>query len=72
MVRYNSERSGGSQMELEGKLALVTGGGRGIGRAVALELAERGADVLVNYLRNGDSAEDGADVRGDRRALGIP
>src|SRR3954451_22630877 len=45
-------------MELEGKLALVTGGGRGIGRAVALELAERGADVLVNYLRNGDASEE--------------
>ena len=54
-------------MELEGKLALVTGGGRGIGRAVALELAERGADVLVNYLRNGDAAEETAEAV---RALG--
>jgi enoyl-[acyl-carrier protein] reductase III len=49
-------------MELEGKLALVTGGGRGIGRAVALELAERGADVLINYLRNGDAAEETAEA----------
>lgn len=49
-------------MELEGKLALVTGGGRGIGRAVALELAERGADVLVNYLRNGEAAEETANA----------
>jgi enoyl-[acyl-carrier protein] reductase III len=49
-------------MELAGKLALVTGGGRGIGRAVALELAERGADVLVNYLRNGDAAEETAEA----------
>jgi enoyl-[acyl-carrier protein] reductase III len=54
-------------MELEGKLALVTGGGRGIGRACALELATRGADVLVNYLRNGDAAEETAEAV---RALG--
>jgi len=54
-------------MELEGKLALVTGGGRGIGRACALELAARGADVLVNYLRNGDAAEETAEAV---RALG--
>lgn len=54
-------------MELAGKLALVTGGGRGIGRAVAVALAERGADVLVNYLRNGDAAEVTAEAV---RALG--
>ncbi|MFN8524313.1 MAG: enoyl-[acyl-carrier-protein] reductase FabL [Chloroflexota bacterium] len=44
-------------MDLSGKLALVTGGGRGIGRAVALELARRGADLLINYLRNAEAAE---------------
>ena len=54
-------------MELEGKLALVTGGGRGIGRAVALELAAHGADVLVNYLRNEDTATETAEAV---RALG--
>jgi len=34
--------------ELEGKLALVTGSARGLGRAIALELASRGADIVVN------------------------
>lgn len=41
---------------LTGETVLVTGGGRGIGRAIALRLAEAGAAVIVNYLRNGDAA----------------
>ena len=39
-------------MNLSGKAALVTGGGTGIGRAVSLELAERGVKVAVNYSRS--------------------
>ncbi|MFB6295599.1 MAG: SDR family NAD(P)-dependent oxidoreductase [Halobacteriales archaeon] len=50
-------------LDLSGKTALVTGGGRGNGRAIALELANHGADVIVNDL-DGDVAEETAgDVR---------
>lgn len=44
-------------MELSGKLALVTGGSRGIGRAIALELGRAGCRVLVGYARNASAAE---------------
>src|SRR5512141_2356627 len=40
-----------------GKIALITGSGRGIGRAIALELARAGADVVVNFFRNRAPAE---------------
>ena len=44
--------------ELTGKRALVTGGSRGIGAAIALELADRGADVATSYERAEDRAAD--------------
>jgi enoyl-[acyl-carrier protein] reductase III len=49
-----------SEPDITGKLALITGGGRGIGRAIALELARRGADVVVNYVRHPDAAQETA------------
>jgi enoyl-[acyl-carrier protein] reductase III len=49
-----------SERELSGKLALITGGGRGIGRAIALELARRGADIVINYVRHPESASETA------------
>ncbi|MWC29204.1 SDR family NAD(P)-dependent oxidoreductase [Paenibacillus sp. MMS18-CY102] len=49
-------------MHLQNKVALVTGGGTGIGRATCLLLAKRGAIVAVNYSRSRTEAEETADI----------
>ena len=49
-------------VNLEGKVALVTGGSRGIGMAIALEMAGLGADIAFNYLRNHRAASEAVDA----------
>ncbi len=46
-----------SEKQFEGKSAIVTGGTRGIGKAIVLELAKRGANVAFNYSKSADEAE---------------
>src|SRR5262249_52748091 len=45
-------------MKLQGKRALVTGSDQGIGQAIALRLAEEGADVVINYKKNREGGEE--------------
>jgi 3-oxoacyl-[acyl-carrier protein] reductase len=52
----------------EGRVAIVTGGGRGIGRAVALRLANEGADLAISYRANDETAENAAE---EARAAGV-
>ena len=57
-----------NQKQFGGRVAIVTGATRGIGRAIALELAKRGADVAFNYAKSAESAET---LKTELEALGI-
>lgn len=48
--------------ELDGRIALVTGSATGLGRSMAIKLAERGADLIINYSRSVTEAEEAADL----------
>jgi enoyl-[acyl-carrier protein] reductase III len=60
-------------MILKGKIALVTGSSRGIGRATALELGREGADVVVNFRKQADKAQQVVDELKEmgRRAIAV-
>ena len=58
--------------DLSGKAALVTGGSRGIGRAIALALAAHGARVAVNYASNAEAADATVSAIGKERAVAVP
>lgn len=49
-------------MKLEGKVAIVTGSGQGIGRAIAIRLAQDGADIVVDDRKIGESAQETAEA----------
>src|SRR6266849_3187045 len=56
------------QKQFTGRSAIVTGATRGIGRAIALELARRGADVAFNYAKSAEAAET---LKSEIEALGV-
>jgi len=58
-------------LTLAGKTAVITGSGRGIGRAIALELAARGCNIVVNYFRRRQAAEETAHAVEARGAKAI-
>ena len=56
------------QKPFAGRAAIVTGGTRGIGRAIAVELAQRGADVAFNYAKSAEAADA---LKAELESLGV-
>ena len=54
---HTTPHSSAHHGRLDGKVALVTGAGRGVGAGIALELASRGASIVVNYSKSAGPAE---------------
>ncbi len=58
-------------MKLEHKVALVTGGGQGIGKAIALKLASEGADIIINYIDFGNNKEIAEQAKQEVEQYGV-
>jgi 3-oxoacyl-[acyl-carrier protein] reductase len=63
----NTEMMNTLRSDMKDKVCLITGGSRGIGRAIALELAGRGASLVINYNKNEDQARE---VQAEIEAMG--
>lgn len=58
-------------MKLDHKVALVTGGGQGIGKAIALKLASEGADIIINYIDLGNNKEIAEEAKKEVEQCGV-
>src|SRR2546421_12434843 len=72
MVEVSGDKTEMQKNLLRGRVAIVTGGARGIGRATVLRLAEAGADVVINYARNEEAAEEVARLARDFGVKALP
>lgn len=60
-----------SSNSLSGKVALITGGSKGIGRATAIRLSRDGAGIVINYSSDSTAAEEVVKLIGDDRVLAV-